>query len=140
MADYELVYRWSLVSAEPVLYVRVVGSLLGEPNTIPTIIDRVHAYIEQSLYPHVHLAYDITRTERRLPLPALMRRSAPSRRVQRVAIVGAGARTDEMACLIMGAAKGLNYPLRFFDTLEEAAPFLHGHEAHAILQPGSSRG
>jgi len=140
MADYELAYRWSLVSAAPVLYVRVLGSLLSDPNAIPAIIDRVHAYAEQSLYPRVRLAYDITRTERHLPLPALMRRAAPSPRVQRVAVVGAGARTDEMAVLIMSAAKGLDYPLRFFATLDEAAPFLHEQEAQTVLQRRGLRG
>jgi len=126
MADYQLEYRWNVASSVPVLSVVITGRVLNDPTAIPTIIDQTHAYIDRHpQYGAVYIAYDMTRTERKLPLPALMQRSAYSPRVKRVAIIGARARTDEMAVLIMGAAKGVPYPYGFFDTPEAAARFLY---------------
>ncbi len=127
MADYQIEYRWNLAGGVPVLSVVITGRLLDDPTAIPTIIDQTHAFIERHpQFTHVYIAYDLTHTERKLPLAALMRRSEYSAKVGRVAIIGAGARTDEMAVLIMGAAKRVPYTIAFFDTAEAAAPFLHG--------------
>lgn len=126
MADYQLDYRWNMAGRVPVLSVVITGRLLNDPTAIPSIIDQTHAFIDRHpQYDAVYVAYDLTHTERKLPLPALMQRSAYSPKVKRVAVIGASARTDEMAVLIMGAAKGVPYPFGFFDTPEAAASFLH---------------
>lgn len=112
--DYQVVYCWDHSQTPPVLLARVSGSLLADPGAIPAIIDQTHTLVNQQAFLEaVHLVYDITHTEGRLPLAALMRRSVISPAVKRVVVLGARSRTDEMAVLIMSAAKRLPYDIAF---------------------------
>jgi hypothetical protein len=121
MPSYQVTYQWDMSHSVPVLLTTVSGNLLDNPDTIATIIDQTYAYIDQhGEYQTVHLVYDITDTERRLPLEALMRSQQYSLKVQQITLVGARSRKDEMAVLIMGAAKRLPYDFAFAHTLEEA--------------------
>lgn len=124
MTDYQVDYCWDHSGPLAVLHVTLTGSLLSDPGAIPAIIDQAHALVDQSDALTACIAYDLTGMEGHLPLEALMRRGAPSPRVARVAIIGARTRPDEMAVLIMSAAKRVPYPVHFFATLADAAPFL----------------
>jgi hypothetical protein len=127
--DYQIAYRWDFSQARPALLAHVSGSLLADPATIPTIIDQTHTLINEQ--PHltaVTLAYDLTRTEGRLPLAALMRRSVVSPAVKQVTIYGARSRTDEMAILIMSAAKRLPYEIVFAASTPDHKPQFFAHQ------------
>ncbi len=125
MTDYRVEYRWNSAQPLPLLLVTVSGRLLADPRSLPQIIDQAHHVVDQHKdCEAVCLAYDLTRTEGRLPLHALMCRSVLSDKVRRVVVIGARARRDEMSVLIMAAAKRLPYEIDFFGTLEEAYPAL----------------
>lgn len=129
MADYKVDYRWDTDHAVPILFVTVTGSILSDPATIPTVIDETHTRIEQRTdLDSVYLAYDVTGTERTLPLAALMGRTLFSSKVKRVVLIGVRARTDEMSVLIMGTAKQVPYEYRFAETLADAAPHLYDQD------------
>lgn len=122
-------YAWDLAFSLPVLVVTVMPCHCEGGLKLPEVIDRVYAYVEQQTYPAVCIAYDLRSTDGRLPLNALMQSAAPSPKVQRVAVIGARARTDEMAVLIAAAAKQVTFPIRFFPSYAQAVPFLVGREA-----------
>lgn len=129
MSDYHIDYRWHRDHAIPVLHVTIAGALPTIGHSLPAIINRAHARIDQCADCHaVHLVYDISGTSGRLPLAALMRRDQPSRKVERAAIVGARTRADEMAVLIMAAACRLPYDFEFFDSPAAAAAYLRATE------------
>ncbi|NDJ76047.1 MAG: hypothetical protein GYB65_07290 [Chloroflexi bacterium] len=130
MADFQVEYRWDTSHAIPILFITVSGHILTDAGTIPGIIDKTHALVEKCGWNTVYLVYDICQTEGRLPLNAMMSRSAFSSRVRRVIVVGAKARTDEMAVLIMGAAKQVPYDITFCDSLDNALSLLYGRAAH----------
>lgn len=120
MADYQVHYTWDATHAVPLLIATITGRVLNEGQALGRIIDQTHAIVEQRTdYDELYIAYDLCRTERRLPLHGLMSRSRVSSRVTRVYVVGAGSRKDEMAVLIMSAAKRLPYEIRFCGSLDE---------------------
>jgi hypothetical protein len=120
MADYQLNYTWDASHAVPLLVATISGRLLNDRQALGQIIDQTHAVAEQHIdYEEIFVAYDLSQTERRLPLHALMGRSRISLRVKRVYVIGAGSRKDEMAVLIMSAAKRLPYEVRFCGSLDE---------------------
>jgi len=130
MADYQVHYTWDATHAVPLLIATVSGRVLTEGQALGWIIDQTHALAEQHTeYDKIFIAYDLSRTERRLPLHGLMSRSRVSSRVKRVYVVGAGSRKDEMAVLIMGAAKRLSYPVDFFPTIDELQAALRAKDA-----------
>jgi len=112
--EYHITYHWDTSNPLTVLHARVSGSLLADPTAIPALIDQTHKLVDERPGAEgVTIVYDLTRTEGRLPLAALMRRSVISPAVRRVIICGARSRTDEMAVLIMSAAKRLPYDILF---------------------------
>jgi hypothetical protein len=119
MKNYQVHFRWDLSHAIPLLLVTVSGRLLSDPTALPAIIDQAHACAEDR-EEGVYIVYDFRGTEGKLPLHALMRHTRTCRRVRQVAVVGARARSDEMAFLIMGAAKRVPYGHVFFKSPEEA--------------------
>lgn len=124
MADYLVNYTWDTSHAVPLLIVSVSGRLLTDPLAIARIIDQAHLLAEQHTESdELYLVYDLTRTERRLPLNSLMGRTRISPRVKGVYVIGIINRTDEMAVLIMSAAKRLPYTVEFYPSLDE----LHAH-------------
>lgn len=126
--DYFITYQWDTSHRPTVLLALVSGSLLADPATIPTIIDQTHTLInEQTNLDAIHLMYDLTRTEGRLPLAALMQRSVISPAVKHVTICGAHSRTDEMAVLIMSAAKRLPYEIAFTSSIPQPGPQFSAH-------------
>jgi hypothetical protein len=130
MTDYHVTYHWDTSYVTPVLFVTTTGKILSDPQTIPTIIDQTHALIEkQREHAALILVYDTIGTERRLPLESLMGRQVFSPKVKGVILIGARARTDEMAVLIMSAAKRLPYDIQFFDTRDEAEAYLRAQDA-----------
>ncbi|MBN1200649.1 MAG: hypothetical protein JXJ20_02215 [Anaerolineae bacterium] len=127
MPDYTVEFRWDISPTRAVLWITLQGNLLSDPQSIPTIIDQAHAYADRyEGHKPVCLAYDLSSTEQQLPLAALMRRTRISAKVKRVAIIGARARTDEMAVIIMANAKRIPFEFKFFKTREAAHNYLHG--------------
>lgn len=125
MTSYQIEFQWDRDYAIPVLYIIVTGQSRNIGHSLPTLINRTHAYVEQCVACHaVHLVYDITGTPGTLPLNALMRRRPPSPKVKRAAIIGARSRADEMAVLIMAAAYNIPYEYGFFDSQVDALHFL----------------
>jgi hypothetical protein len=121
MLSYHVTYRWDTVSGVPVLFVTLAGQLLADASTLADIIDQTHRYVDAcDKYNAVHIIYDFTRTERRLPLHGLMQSGQVSRKVRGATVVGAQTRKDEMAVLIMAAAKQVPYDFAFTQTLDEA--------------------
>ncbi len=130
MADYLVNYTWDASLAMPLLIVTVSGRLLTDLSALPRIIDQAHAVAEQHTEcDALAIVYDFSRTERRLPLDALMKRTHVSARVKAVFVVGAGSRKDEMAALIMSAAKRVTYPVEFFPTLDDLYAALRAQNA-----------
>lgn len=120
MADYLVNYTWDASHAVPLLIATISGRLLTDLSAPARIIDQTHAVAEQHTEcDALAVVYDLSRTERRLPLDALMKRTRVSARVKAVFVIGAGSRKDEMAALIMSAAKRLPYPIDFFPTLDD---------------------
>lgn len=123
MVSYLVHYTWDESHAVPLLLATVSGQILYDGQAVGRIIDQTHAIAEQHAEcDRLLLAYDLSATERRLPLADLMKRSRISPRVAGVYVIGLGSRKDEMATLIMSAAKRLPYPVGFFSTLDD----LHG--------------
>ncbi|HEX3054029.1 MAG TPA: hypothetical protein VHP83_25470 [Aggregatilineaceae bacterium] len=128
---YHFDYEWYLDSKIPILLVTAVGDLLSDIQALAQMIDQAHYRAGQSEYPAVFILYDLTQTEGKISLIALMHRSLPSPNVRGVAFVGTRTRADEMAVLIQAAAKRLNYTSWFFKTRREAllglqnTPFLY---------------
>lgn len=130
MADYHVNYTWDASQPVPLLIATVSGRVLTDLSALPRIIDQAHALSEQHTEcDALYLAYDLSRTERRLPLDALMQRTRVSPRVKAVFVIGVGSRKDEMAALIMSAAKRLPYPIDFFPTLDDLYAALHVQNA-----------
>lgn len=130
MADYQLNYTWDISHAVPLLIATISGRVLNDGQALGRIIDQTHAIAEQHTdYEEIFVAYDLNRTERRLPLHALMGRNRISSRVKCVYVIGAGSRKDEMAVLIMSAAKRLPYEVRFCGSLDEVHASLARYDA-----------
>lgn len=130
MADYQVNYTWDTSHAVPLLIATISGWLLSDAQALGRIIDQTHAIAEQHTdYDEIYVAYDLSRTERRLSLQALMCRSRISQRVKTVYVIGAGSRKDEMAVLIMSAAKRVPYEVRFAQTLDDVHAALSEHDA-----------
>ncbi|HMM28728.1 MAG TPA: hypothetical protein PKD46_10625 [Aggregatilineaceae bacterium] len=130
MADYSVNYTWDASHAVPLLIATVSGRVLSDLTALPRIIDQAHAIAEQHTECEgLYVAYDFSRTERRLPLDALMKRTRISGRVRGVYVIGAGSRKDEMAALIMSAAKRLPYPVVFYPTLDALYAALRAQNA-----------
>lgn len=120
MADYQVNYTWDTTHAVPLLIVTISGRVLNDGQALGRIIDQTHAVAEQHTdYDEIFVAYDMSRTERRLPLHGLMGRSHISPRVKGVYVIGAGSRKDEMAVLIMSTAKRLPYEIHFCPSLDD---------------------
>jgi hypothetical protein len=127
MTDYQVDYHWDDTHSIPILTIAVSGRLLTDKRSIPAIIDQGHTYVEQNKEcKAVYLIYDFSKTEGRFPLDALMRSTPYSHKIKEVAIIGAHARTDEMALLIMGAAKRIPYEYRFFHSFNAARDYFYG--------------
>ncbi|MBN1565391.1 MAG: hypothetical protein JXA10_16210 [Anaerolineae bacterium] len=127
MSTYHIDYHWDADYPIPVLHVIVTGELPNPLYSLPALINRAHAYVDQcDAYDAVYLAYDMTGTSGKLPLEALLRRGKPSPKVKRAAIIGANSRSDEMAVLIMASARHIPYEFSFFRSLMDAAEFLTG--------------
>ena len=134
MADYQIDYHWDVSQAIPVLWLVVSGKLLTDHRTISNMIDQAHAYAERhDEYNLIHLAYDIRATEGKLPLAMLMGRTRMCNKIKRVAIIGARSRLDEMAMLIMAAAKQLPYEFGFFSSQDHAIDFLYERDDQSAL-------
>lgn len=134
MADYQIEYRWDVSQAIPVLWLMVTGKLLTDHRAISTMIDQAHAYADRyDQYNPIHLAYDIRATEGKLPLAMLMGRTRVCSKVKRVAVIGARSRLDEMAMLIMAAAKQLPYEFGFFSSSDHAVEFLYARDDQSAL-------
>ena len=130
MADYQVNYTWDTSHAVPLLIATVSGRVLSDAHALGRILDQTHAIAEQHTdYDEIYLAYDLSRTERKLSLHGLMGRSYVSSRVTRAYVVGAGSRKDEMAVLIMSAAKRVSYEVVFCATLDEVHAALAEHDA-----------
>ncbi len=121
---YHFDYEWYLDSKIPILLVAAAGDLLSDDHALAQMIDQAHYRAGQSEYPAVFIIYDLSLTEGKLSLFALMRRSQPSPNVCGVAFVGTRTRADEMAVLIQAAAKRISYSSWFFKTRREALFFL----------------
>jgi len=135
MSNYYVEYCWDTSSSVPVLWIVVSGKLLDDPRALATIIDQAHLRANRDKdQTEVYLAYDFSATEGRLPLSYLMQWSHPCPKVKRVAMIGVRARIDEMAVLIMAAAKRVPYECRFFETREDARYFLSSHGLQDAVQ------
>jgi hypothetical protein len=127
--DYHITYHWDTSNPLTILHARVSGSLLADPAAIAALIDQTHTLVdERPGAAEVTIVYDLTHTEGRLPLAALMRRSVISPAVRRVIVCGARSRTDEMAVLIMSAAKRLPYDILFAASAPGREPQFFAHQ------------
>lgn len=131
MAELTAYHAWDLAFPIPVLVVTVAVARPGAGQTIPALLDDVRAAVDAEQHAQVCVAYDLRAVDLRLPLEVLMQSTAPSPKVQRVAVIGTRSRIDEMAVLIMAAAKQFPYPIRFFRSYVQAVPFLAGTERAA---------